>query len=473
MNLADTAIPLLLVSLLGAGCGSRSGLDCFGESCQLGGTSSVGVAGGGGAAGEDEDPPPVIIPPRQDEPPDTPSDFPSDSRCGPSSTFVGSVLVDEESDLEVLVGCGTVEGDLTIQLFGDDLGALRELRTVTGTLQLSQSGNLEGLENLGHVGNLVLEQLDVPTLRSLGNLQTIGVAPRDGGELRIDGLVRQRDLEGLGSLQQVREIFIVRAGALESLDGLAVPGQVDSIMVLDSPAVTDISALTPLTSVEDLTLQGLGISNLTGLHNLAEARTIALLDLPALSHIRALQHVERLRSLELRAVALAGLAGLEELRSVTDLVVQSNPDLRDMNALSSLERLSQMIVTDNPFLQALPGIEAVDELQRVNIERNPLLAFGPYFPGVTDIAVLTFIDNPSLLYIEGFSSLQRARSIEIRQNSSLDTVNLQSLTSASALTVTCNPALPESSLEPLRAVSGVSSFSGNLGSAAPCGEALQ
>lgn len=471
MNLVDTALPLLLASLLAAGCGSRSGLRCVGDLCQLGGTASVGVAGGGGAGGDGEIPP-VSIPPSED-PSELPSEQPSASRCGPSSTFVGSAVVNRRSELEGLADCRTVDGDLTINLFGEDIGELRELRTVTGTLLLSLSGSLEGLERLEHVGSLVLEQLDVPTLEPLANLRTIARAPRGAGELRIQGLRRQRDLQGLGGLQEVREIVIAEAGSLESLDGLGVPGHLDLIAVSNSPAIVDISALTALISVDDLVLQGLGITNLTGLHNLAEATSIALRDLPALSHIRALQNVTRLRSLELRAVALAKLDGLEGLRSLNDLVVQSNPDLRHMNALSSLERLSHVLVTDNPLLQALPGIERVDELQVVNIERNPALALGPYFLGVTEIQFLSFIDNPSLLYIEGFAGLQRARSIEVRQNPSLETINLQALASTSDLTITCNPSLPESSLEPLRAVSGVATFAGNLGSVIGCTDPLQ
>jgi hypothetical protein len=472
MNLAGTALPLLLVSSLAVGCGSRSGLDCFGDTCQVGGSSSVGVAGGGGATGEDEDPPPVIIPPR--EPPGSGS--PSPSRCGASSTFVGSVEVNAQSDLERLAGCVVVDGDLQINLFGDDLSALSELESVTGTLGLSLSGSLEGLENLDQVGNLSLVQLDVPSLRPLADLRTIGDTGRRGGrgDLTIQGLQRQRDLDGLGGIESVRRIMIAEAGSLESLDGLAVPAEVNSISVSGSPAIVDISALTPLQVVDgDLSLAYLGITTLTGLHNLEQASNVRLSNLPALSHIRALQNLPEVQTMEVQEVAVRQLDGLETLRSATNIIIISNPNLTNIGALASLERLSQLLISDNPQLRNVPNVPAVDRLQRVEIERNPLLPFIPLFPGVTEIEFLSVIDNASLLSLRGFSGLQRARSIDIRQNPTLEEVPLEALTSARELTISCNAALLESSIEPLRAVSDSASFSGNLGSSAPCDTTLE
>jgi hypothetical protein len=470
MNLADTALPLLLVSLLAVGCGSRSGLDCFGDTCQVGGSASVGVAGGGGAAGEDEDPPPVIIPPR--ELPGTGS--PSTSRCGPSSTYVGSLEVNDESGLELLEGCVVVDGDLQINLFGDDLSALSELESVTGTLGLSLSGSLEGIENLNQVGNLSLVQLDVPSLRPLGGLRTIGTAGgRGSGDLIIQGLQRQRDLDGLGGIEQVRRIMIAEAGSLERLDGLAVPSELDTLSVSGSPGIVDISALTTLQIVDRIALVGLSITTLTGLHNLVQANDISLSSLPALSHIRALQNLPEVQTIELQEVAVRQLDGLEALRSATNIIITSNPNLTNIGALASLERLSQLLISDNPELDNVPNVPAVDRLQRVEIQRNARLPFIPFFPGVTELEFLSVIDNASLLSLRGFEGLQTARSIDIRQNPTLEEVPLGALTRAGELTIRCNPALLESSIEPLRAVTDSASFSGNLGSSAPCDTTLE
>jgi hypothetical protein len=388
---------------------------------------------------------------------------------------VGSLEVDDESGLELLEGCVVVDGDLQINLFGDDLSALSELESVTGTLGLSFTGSLDGLENLDQVGNLSLVQLDVPSLRPLGDLRTIGDTDlrRSRGDLLIQGLQRQRDLDGLGGIEHVRRIMIAEAGSIERLDGLTVPAELDLISVSGSPNIVDISALTPLQRIDVLTLAGLGITNLTGLHNLEQATQISLSSLPALSHMRALQRLQKVQTLELSEVALRHVDGLEGLRSAVNIIVTSNPNLTQMGALSSLERLSQLLVSDNPALTGLPEIVDVDKLQQVSIERNQNLGFGPFFPGVTDIELLNVIDNPSLLSLQGYGSLQTARIIDISRNPSLEEVTLQALTRAQQLTIHCNPALLESSIEPLRAVTDSASFSGNLGSSAPCETTLE
>jgi hypothetical protein len=104
----------------------------------------------------------------------------------------------------------------------------------------------------------------------------------------------------------------------------------------------------------------------------------------------------------------------------------------------------------------------------VNVLDNALLVSGPSFPNAASVDIVVVSDNASLTHLLGFASVTQARTIDITGNARLIEVNLGALTDARRLQIGCNPALPESSLEPLLGLDAQVRIWGNLGSTSPC-----
>jgi hypothetical protein len=470
-------LPLALAALVVA-CGARSGLECLGESCrpELGGASGngTGVAPGSGPSSGGDGPAAggagSTAPPEDEPSPPSvgPAEPPPVSSGEPSCFFGPAIVIQTPADLQLLEGCREVEGDLLIQgLFTDDLRELRDLRRVSGTLQLVMSGSLAGLENLEEVGNLLLESLDTPTLGPLRNLRRIGTDLVNDGSLAISNLVQARDLTGLGNIESVRDVLIHNAGSLRSLRGLALPAKLGQVQVSNSPALLDLSALSPIQEVEGLALLELNNSSLSGLDNLAVAGDLTLIGLPNLTDLRSLTSLRVVRSLSLAKLGLTDLAGLEGLTRADSVSLADMPSLAEADALESLVRLTNLVVEQCPALLRLPEFRARG-LVGVHIGENERLEVGPGFPLTTRIERLSVFGNPALTTLAGFSGLQLAGSIDIRNNAALSELDLSQLGALQYLQISCNTALPEAALEPLRSLGDDVTIYGNLGSPTPC-----
>jgi hypothetical protein len=455
---------------LALGCGARSALDCFGETCaalEAGGgsggatASSGGVSGIGGSAGASQRPPGAGLggsrgglDPEIPVPPDTPIDSggsTGEPETGNSSLFCpvgggvdGGVNVSTYAELERYQNCETIRGDLIVRGADFvDLGPLSNLREVHGSVILNTTGSLRGLSALLSVDSLVIEQFGGRTLTPLSHLAVI----RD--RLSITGAALLTDLDGLSALETVQSIELINLPALRTLSSLIVPNQLDSFQAIDTPQLTDVSALAPLEEVGALALQNTGLGDLNGLQNLTRATSVALVNDASLGSLSQLERLGSLTLLMLDGVGLSNVNGLEGLGTLENTILQNNPN-------------------SNPVLARLPVFSNAEVLQKIYIRDNPQLATGPSFPLATSADFITVSENPSLTQLNGFASLTRARAIEIVRNTALVALDFSQLTSARNVRIKCNTSLDEASLEPLSSVSAQSSITGNLGSLTPC-----
>jgi hypothetical protein len=110
------------------------------------------------------------------EPPREPP--PSYSRCIESPTLEGTVVVNDQAQLDALDGCETIAGDLYVQpLFYPDLRPLHALREVTGKLGLTQAPPADGEGQSSAESNLVQSIVEggwLPTLAGLEKLERAG-----------------------------------------------------------------------------------------------------------------------------------------------------------------------------------------------------------------------------------------------------------------------------------------------------------
>jgi hypothetical protein len=480
---------LLVAGALSLACGARSGLECFGESCGRPGDGEGGQqafdpdeevdeptvrppsgAGGSSSAGGQPTRPPNDGPFPEQFPSETPIDMPFASFCPAGGTFNRSIEVSDAGTLEALRGCSVIDGSLTI--FGtnlSDLGPLSQLRFVTRALRIaSYAGTLDGLEGLESVGNLTIENTSIPTLLPLQSLQQIGGGTASGGALELNQNGGLSDLAGLGSLQVVTSISISGNPSLVTLAGLSVPVRLESLSLRDNPQLGDLTGLENLQLAQTVAIENsIALSNLAGLSNLQATTSLALVNLPSLTTLEL--PIGNIGVFYLDNVVVTNLNGLSGLRQLESAIIQNNASLVEFDRLGSLEALRELSVINNSSLVRLPDFPGVFSVEQVYVRNNPLLAAGPSYPLVAEADTILISDNPSLTNLTGFRVLQRAREIDISRNPSLIEVDLGTLGSARSVRITCNTALPESSLQTVMLnVQGTVDVWGNQGSPTPC-----
>jgi hypothetical protein len=488
---------VLVAGTLSAGCGARSGLECFGETCSSlndnpagfdpdddfpsagaggstgrGGSAGIGSGGSGargGRGGSSGRGGSAVVP--EEIPSSTPIDTPAPQVCR-EGVFDGSIDVSSTEQLAGLERCEVIDGDLTIFGVGiADLRPLSRLRTVTRSLNIvSYGGTLDGLEALEAVDSLTLDNTTVLTLEPLRNLRQIGgfTGFADTGVLRLNQNHNLTSLSGLGSLvEEVSSIEISNNGSLTSLVGLNVPGQLQSVSLSGNP-LSDVDGLLSLQLVETLLIEeSPSLTSLSGLANLQAVVTLSLVNDVSLSELTL--PVGSIDVLYLDNVGVTSLNGLSNISRIENAVIQRNPNLVDIDRLGSLETLAELSVLDNPSLVRLPDFVGLTDLQQLHVRGNPLLAAGPGYPLVADAGSLLISENPSLTNLTGFATLQRARTIDISRNANLVEVDLGTLGSVRNVRITCNTALPESPLQTmLSEVAGTIDVWGNQGSATAC-----
>jgi hypothetical protein len=394
------------------------------------------------------------------------------SRCTESSSIEGDVRVKSQEELDALLGCEEIHGNLTIDIFEDtDLAPLSDLRAVDGNaflgsfpdfpddltdealqayqieyeriVAIAEAGWLEslaGVESLERVGGLVLNRVSASNLEAFESLRLVsgGVAPGLAGWVAIAAAPNLVDLSGLENLRGFRTLEISNNPALESLDGLAVPNSLDDLTLQENPALTDIDALSPLQNILfDLFFVGIGVTNLDALANLRQAsRGLALFSNPELVQVDALQ-------------------GLE---SAEFLVFDGNAKLERLPEFSNLYSLDGFKAMRNPALQAIslnfPNLIAVNIIDGtdvslaasvIEIGENAQLGSLAFEAGFRAAEVLSVYRNEALGSID-LGSLERLDRLDIYGNTALTGVSLGALRTVDSLRVIGNPALSTSEL---------------------------
>lgn len=215
------------------------------------------------------------------------------------------------AELSAFAACSDVKGDLRVtQTTLTDLGALSNLRSVSGTLEISHNPQLEdltGLEQLTHV-----EALEIR------------------GNAELD------QIEALANLSSARFITIAHNPSLGSLRGLERLERADAVKVERN-----------------------GIFHTTGLSGLREVGSVVVSDNAKLISLAGLKGLTHAGSVEVRKNGmLAGYFGLlPELTKVDQqLVLEANRGLSKKEVSEVLERVEQG--QSGPVLSAKRSVEA-------------------------------------------------------------------------------------------------------------------
>ncbi|MFN3908833.1 MAG: LamG-like jellyroll fold domain-containing protein [Flavobacterium sp.] len=242
-----------------------------------------------------------------------------------NSCPTGNYTANSQALVDLLAGCTTINGNLTISGSGvNNLASLSNLTTINGNLMISGTPNLtnlNGLSNLTSInGALVIINTGLTNLNGISNLSTVsGISINQSNALTsISGLSNVS-----GSLSG--DVIFYQNNNLTNLDGLQNITQARSLNISENANlqnITSLSGLTTLTHNISNTLQLIQNNNLTTLNGLQNLTTFTnnggirlnnnlnLTNIQALANINNLAYLEILDNSNLSNCAISSVCGL-------------------------------------------------------------------------------------------------------------------------------------------------------------------
>ncbi|MBS4039481.1 MAG: hypothetical protein KGZ81_02660 [Flavobacteriales bacterium] len=242
-----------------------------------------------------------------------------------NSCPTGNYTANSQALVDLLAGCTTINGNLTISGSGvNNLASLSSLTTINGNLMISGTPNLtnlNGLSNLTSInGALVIINTGLTNLNGISNLSTVsGISINQSNALTsISGLSNIS-----GSLSG--DVIFYQNNNLTNLDGLQNITQARSLNISENAnlqSITSLTGLTTLTHNISNTLQLIQNNNLTTLNGLQNLTTFTnnggirlnnnlnLTNIQALANINNLAYLEILDNSNLSNCAISSVCGL-------------------------------------------------------------------------------------------------------------------------------------------------------------------
>lgn len=259
------------------------------------------------------------------------------------------------------------------------------------------------------------------------------------------------NLDGLSALTDVgSSLHITNNDVLTNIDGLSALTSVGrSLLIRNNARLTNLDGFSAITRVnEDLQVHLNGaLDNLNGLSNLTYiGASLVILEnveltnidgLSALGSIGVSDHAPQ-RFLHIgKNDALKNLDGLSALTTVGPhpsangvsafVIIENNASLTDLNGLSALSSiLGSLHITDNPSLLSVDGLSSLTRVYDVGIGGNTALTRMGGLSSLTNVGNLGIGQNDALTDLSGLSLLTIIwDSLEISNNLAL--TNLDAL----------------------------------------------
>jgi hypothetical protein len=306
--------------------------------------------------------------------------------CASNPVVFRSLYVSDQEQLDLLAGCESIQGDLTLELFPDaDASALESLREVRGALRVFSTFEPPGmtfplppLPRLETAGDLFLNSVELGASNALPALRALTRRDLDGraaGALVVMGCKGLTDLSPFGALDGITELQLLGNPELARLNGL---GDAAALVILSLQGNERLSELGPLGSMPRL-------------------GSVEIADTPALTSLAGLSLPAELQVVDLSSNAgLETLAGLESIAVVDILSLRNLPALQTLEGLSGLESVLNLLITDNASLVSLAGLTALREVGELRVEHNSALASFGSWPAIEQIDRCSISDNAAL-----------------------------------------------------------------------------
>lgn len=391
--------------------------------------------------------------------------------CDASGIGRGSFYVGTYDALSKLEGCREIHGDLRIgRLDNPDLTPLSELRVIDGELEL-------GARGYGWYVFLDSEVVLVP-----GGAEI----PDDDYELPQLGEVWFPSLAGLGSLESVERLTFEGIGVSDLTELASLRHVGGALMIEGAPALRDLSGL-----------EGVGFSGLTLLlvpelvslqgFTPADALQLSYLNIHYAPKLIDISSAAGIESMDGIALSQTGLQTLDAFAGTGwvqgPITISDNQELVDITGLDGLYRVTNFELINNPKLALVPRFRRLDHIETLQISGNDALEeLDLTMPGLEDDAeyrnlpdtwpwrLLAVDYNPRLARLVLSQKVSVMDQVSVRSNDSLEQLDLGGLESTDVLLINSNPALSTVVAPAIRAVDELTVKDNPLLSLAPFAE---
>ena len=275
--------------------------------------------------------------------------------------------------------CHRIEGDVDIS--GTDIINVNGLSNVTsigGYLYVNYCSKLArftGLSNLTSIGKYlrIFNNKDLISLDGLENLDSIG------DYLYIVSNSRLSYLTGLNNLGTINSILIRDNPALTDVSSFNKLTWVQYLNIVSNSSLTDISGFDHLNSVFYLTINYCGkLRRLSGFDTLAEVYSLNISVNPALKTIDGFKNLRFTEDLKLvQNTSLTDLSGFGNLHTVGNyLTFQLNNSLASLVCFHSLAFVGKLYIDACFSLKSLMGLENIqaENIEQIRITNNDSLS---------------------------------------------------------------------------------------------------
>lgn len=305
-------------------------------------------------------------------------------------------------------------------LMSDLLWSITHLTLPDTVEDLSDLVHFTGLQSLT-VQNI--SGMDFSILQQLPALQ----------ELNLSGCtISSNALEAIGSLTELRKL------------------------VLDSCALTDITAFSQLTKLTEIQLSGNSLQDIGVLSLMPELETVGLANNP-LTSIAGLSACSKLKYVDITGCSVGSVGSLSGKSELETLKASGN-EITDLKELSACKKLAYLDVSDN-FIADISVLTALPKLTYFDGDQNQITAV-PDFDEDDCILVYFSIDYNQVEDISGLAGIDTLNRVNIDYNKVKDLTPLADNINLVQVNAWDN-AITEESLEALNAHSIIVNYNPN------------
>jgi hypothetical protein len=253
------------------------------------------------------------------------------------------------------------------------------LCAVEGGLQVNGGATLVSAEFPRLTRVVVVGTETLQTLDGLSTLRTIRIG------LHLSGNARLSSIEGLGGVEGFDGVIdIDGSDVLPTLDGLPVSPRMEAVGIDGNPSLTDISALSGLTGVDDyLSISGNGLTDLSALSGVSSVRSLWIGE-PITSLAPFSRVTDIPDHLYLWDTAVSDLTELS-LARVGSLDIRGNTEMVDLRGLEGV-KFDDLYVYGQPRLHSIDGLTVPATLPGgLSVGGSPELADVSALAGITAV----------------------------------------------------------------------------------------
>ena len=279
-------------------------------------------------------------------------------------------------------------------LIDEDIKPVPGLNEISDITPLS---NLTQLKQLGLTGNRVQ---DLTPLTNLTQLYYLGLGYnqiRDITPLKnliyLDNLVLQHnqisDIRPLKGLVLLRLLYLDSNPLIDELTGIEDLTALRQLQISDNP-ITDITPLTRLTQLIELSLHQCQISDITPLADMTQLRALSAYS-NQITDITPLSRLTQLYELAVSECQISDISPLANLTQLEALSAYSN-QITDITPLASLTKLTSLHLYNNQ-ISDITTLSRLTKLEKLTLYNNQISDVRPLV-GLGKLSFLRIWDNP-------------------------------------------------------------------------------